>query len=54
MMRCRHHQGQMVVAYDVAALIAGAVMFVNGLLGFWVLVRASEFDFTPLFVGMGG
>jgi len=48
MMRCRHHQGQIVVAYDVAALVAGAVAMVNSWLAFQILRHANEFDLTPI------
>jgi hypothetical protein len=48
MMRCRHHQGQIIVAYDVAALIAGAVAMVNSWLAFQILRHANGFDLTPI------
>ena len=48
MSRCRHHQGQIVIAYDVAALVASAVAVVNFFLAVRILGHASEFDLTPI------
>ncbi len=53
LMRCRHHQGQMVIAYDVAAAVASLVTVVNFLVAVRILGHASEFDFTLLTVGVG-
>lgn len=48
MMRCRHHEGQLVIAYDVAALLASAVAVVNAFLALRILSSASELDLTPI------
>lgn len=48
MMRCRHHEGQIVIAYDLAALLASAIAVANAILALRILRHASEFDFTPI------
>lgn len=45
--RCRHHQGQAVIACDVAAAIASLVAAVNFLVAIRILTHASAIDLLP-------
>ncbi|BBZ83318.1 hypothetical protein PP568_09845 [Mycobacteroides abscessus] len=46
-MRCRHHQGQVVIAYDMGAAIATLVAIVNFFVAVRILTHASRFDLLP-------
>lgn len=47
LMRCRHHQGQVVIAYDMGAAIATLVAIVNFFVAVRILTHASRFDLLP-------